>query len=183
MSQQAGAKSARSIATTFTIDRDRVMYETLDDETIVIDLSTGTYYSIGGCGVELWAAVVEGTPLGTLVERMEGRFPDVAGLSTMVEEWVAGLGREGLVQIAGPTEAVPARVPEIPEKPERQATPTTPGAAQRQYVPDPLEGASPGRFRPPVLSRYTDMQALLLLDPVHEVDAGAGWPNAPIDRS
>ncbi len=52
MSQPAGVTPALANGTTFIIDRDRVMYETLDDETIVIDLGTGTYYSIGGCGVE-----------------------------------------------------------------------------------------------------------------------------------
>jgi hypothetical protein len=37
----------------------------------------------------------------------------------------------------------------------------------------------PGRpkFTPPVLGKYTDMQELLLQDPVHEVDAAAGWPH------
>jgi hypothetical protein len=31
-------------------------------------------------------------------------------------------------------------------------------------------------YSPPKLSAYTDMQELLLLDPVHEVD-DAGWPS------
>jgi hypothetical protein len=29
----------------------------------------------------------------------------------------------------------------------------------------------------PVLNKYTDMQDLLLLDPIHEVDE-RGWPNS-----
>lgn len=32
-------------------------------------------------------------------------------------------------------------------------------------------------FQPPLLEKYTDMQELLLLDPIHEVQE-AGWPNA-----
>jgi len=31
-------------------------------------------------------------------------------------------------------------------------------------------------FNVPVLNKYTDMQDLLLLDPIHEVDA-TGWPS------
>jgi hypothetical protein len=31
-------------------------------------------------------------------------------------------------------------------------------------------------FNAPVLNKYTDMQDLLLLDPIHEVDA-TGWPS------
>ena len=34
----------------------------------------------------------------------------------------------------------------------------------------------PQTFEPPVIQRYTDMQDLLLLDPIHEVEE-SGWPN------
>ena len=34
-----------------------------------------------------------------------------------------------------------------------------------------------GPFVPPTLEKYTDMQDLVLLDPVHEVDE-RGWPHA-----
>jgi hypothetical protein len=37
--------------------------------------------------------------------------------------------------------------------------------------------AGPGRV-PLVLNRYTDMQDLIVLDPIHEVDE-TGWPNRP----
>lgn len=39
-------------------------------------------------------------------------------------------------------------------------------APELQAVPGPL-----------VLEKYTDMQELLLLDPIHDVDDEAGWPN------
>src|SRR5207247_10291616 len=38
--------------------------------------------------------------------------------------------------------------------------------------------AERSQFRYPVLQKYTDMQALLLLDPVHDVDE-AVWPRKP----
>ena len=31
-------------------------------------------------------------------------------------------------------------------------------------------------FMPPLLEKFTDMADLLLLDPIHEVDAETGWP-------
>jgi hypothetical protein len=34
----------------------------------------------------------------------------------------------------------------------------------------------PAAFEPPLLEKFTDMEDLLLLDPVHEVD-GRGWPH------
>src|SRR4051812_16878770 len=39
--------------------------------------------------------------------------------------------------------------------------------------PPPVEA---GPFVSPVLERYTDMAALLWLDPVHDVDEEVGWP-------
>ena len=57
-------------------------------------------------------------------------------------------------------------------------------AAGRESVDAPFGQAlvEAGRARPEIvgltadLGKYTDMQELLLLDPVHEVDE-AGWPN------
>jgi hypothetical protein len=37
-------------------------------------------------------------------------------------------------------------------------------------------------FAEPALEKHTDMQDLILLDPVHEVDA-RGWPHAAEDRT
>ena len=41
-------------------------------------------------------------------------------------------------------------------------------------LPQPNNGQV---FSPPVVEKYTDMQDLVLLDPVHEVDE-RGWPHA-----
>jgi hypothetical protein len=48
----------------------------------------------------------------------------------------------------------------------------------------PPDAASNGSktFEPPLLEKYTDMQDLVLLDPVHEVDS-TGWPAPKPDAS
>jgi hypothetical protein len=38
----------------------------------------------------------------------------------------------------------------------------------------------PAAFAAPCLETFTDLQELLMLDPIHEVDA-AGWPHKPAD--
>jgi hypothetical protein len=45
-----------------------------------------------------------------------------------------------------------------------------------------IAGAAPaaGGDSPSVLTKYTDMEELLLLDPIHDVDP-AGWPVLPTD--
>jgi hypothetical protein len=51
------------------------------------------------------------------------------------------------------------------------------GAANAAVTPAPLN-EDQGRYAPPVVEAFTDMQELVLLDPVHDVGA-AGWPNRP----
>jgi hypothetical protein len=48
----------------------------------------------------------------------------------------------------------------------------SPDSTNRQPLPEP------SGFEPPVLEKFTDMQDLILLDPVHEVDE-RGWPHVP----
>ena len=48
---------------------------------------------------------------------------------------------------------------------------STPAAA----LPPP---ATPAVFTAPLLEKFTDMQDLLLLDPIHDVDDATGWPHA-----
>ncbi len=46
---------------------------------------------------------------------------------------------------------------------------------------EPLGTAGPeAPFVLPVLERYTDMQELLLLDPIHDVDE-SGWPHRKVE--
>ena len=65
-------------------------------------------------------------------------------------------------------------------------------------VPDQIQGSEPEKkaampvevdpeeerlgYVAPTLQKYSDMQDLLLIDPVHEVDE-TGWPNRPADPS
>ena len=36
-------------------------------------------------------------------------------------------------------------------------------------------------FSPPTLEKYTDMEELLALDPIHEVNEVVGWPNVKVE--
>lgn len=44
--------------------------------------------------------------------------------------------------------------------------------------PAPAEAGLPTRYTAPLLEKFTDMQELLMLDPIHEVDS-IGWPHKP----
>ncbi len=127
------------------------MHETIDGETIVIDLASGTYYSLRGSGPAIWNALASGSSRDAIVERLAAAYEapreEIAGAA---EAFLARLEEEQLIvhgNGAGP---------------DGDAT---------------LDHAGPrGPFEPPELERYDDLQDIILLDPVHMVD-DQGWPH------
>ncbi len=134
----------------YRLNSPQVVSETLDGETIVVNLDTGTYYSIKGDGILLWNAFIDGASLGEIVAAVaEQSGASMERAEPSLEAFSAKLVSEGLI-VLRETEAPPA------------------GAID-------LSGGGPGLLEPSVES-YSDMQDLILLDPVHEVDE-QGWPH------
>jgi hypothetical protein len=133
------------------VNRTDSVYETIDGETILIHLGTGTYYSLDGAGSEAWEFLAPGATRESLLaagrERYQGDPLEIEmGLAGLVDEL---LREELLVELDAAVEVeTQARLP----------------AGQ---VP----------FTVPVLQAYTDMQEFMLVDPLHEVDQVAGWPH------
>ena len=138
------------------VNSPRVMHETIDDEVIVIDLTTGSYYSLRAAGAEIWHAVEHGLAEDEIVQAVGARYDGASEeIGDAVSRLLHELTDEGLIESAnGPGEPLPAEV--------------------LFSAPNDRPRA---RFQPPVLEKHTDMQDLILLDPVHEVDA-RGWPHA-----
>ena len=146
--------------TRFRVNRPRVVHETLDGEVVIIDLRTGSYYSLTSSGAAVWEALDRGFSMGEVAKSLSGRYgmapndvePSVLGL---VEE----LKAEGLIVGVDGDDG------------EREAS-----------APDPDDATSVDQpFEPPRLQKFEDMQDLILLDPVHEIDEEAGWPHARSD--
>jgi len=135
------------------VNAPQVIHETIDGEVIVIDLGTGNYYSLKGSGAEIWdaldrsgAATQDGL-VTALGDRFEtAREELAAGVASLAAELLA----EGLIVEAD-------------------------ASAKTGAPPSDTSGGAKGAFETPRLEKFTDMQDLVLLDPVHEVDA-TGWP-------
>ena len=144
------------------VNTEKVSYETIDGETLIINLENGNYYSLLGTGAEVWSIVERGAAIGDIVEAIDRRYRgNRTDVEAAVNRFAADLQREGLIaHDDGPVL-------------ERTAAPdlTTP----------PNGGEEKRPFEAPVLSKYTDMQDLLLLDPIHEVDE-TGWPAPKVPR-
>jgi hypothetical protein len=134
----------------FRIDPQRVVHETIDGETILIHLETGTYYSLSGCGPEVWALIAAGWSDEEAAAELARRYPDNADAEESTRSLVQDLLREELLAEADGDDV--AAEPVGAELPSGDA------------------------FEAPALQKYTDRQYFLLLDPIHEVEA-AGWPH------
>jgi hypothetical protein len=139
----------------YRVNSPHIISETIQGEVIVIHLETGSYYSLRDSGAAIWNLIEQGVPPDDVVEalsaRYEGSSKEIeASTMRLLEE----LRAEGLVAPA-----------EADENGRAVAAAEAPPASER----------SP--FEPPKLEKFTDMQDLILLDPVHEVDA-RGWPHA-----
>jgi hypothetical protein len=126
-----------------------VVHETIDGEAIVINLATGTYFSLDGSGAEVWSHLLRGGVLDDAVLALaETHSADPVALGAEVARLLGELHAHGLV---------------LSPPPEVLAQPARPEAL--------------GTFVPPHLGVYTDMEEFLLADPIHEVEPAAGWPH------
>jgi hypothetical protein len=133
----------------FDVDSRRVVHETIDGETILINLQSGNYYSLSGCGSEVWGLLAGGWSDREIAADFERRY-DADGVADSIQALVDDLAGEGLLE-AGPN-----------------------GNGNGSRVAANGHNGEP--FVAPRLEKFTDMQYFLLVDPVHEVEA-AGWPH------
>ena len=139
----------------FRVSSPRVMHETIEGEVIVIDLTTGSYYSLRGSGAAVWEAIERGSSEGEIVRALGERYDaPAAEIASAVGRLLGELEAQGLVE--GADDGAPAAATETSQS--------------------GVDGPRPA-FQAPVLEKHTDMQDLILLDPVHEVDE-RGWPHA-----
>jgi hypothetical protein len=134
----------------FRINAPQVVSETIDGEAVVVNLATGTYYSITGDSILLWDAIVSGA-----------NVEEIAAAVSRVTESTA---EDASAAVAGFCQSLAAQSLIC----EREDDPVPP-------VEVALTGGGAGLLAPS-FDTYSDMQDLVLLDPVHEVD-DRGWPN------
>jgi hypothetical protein len=141
----------------FSVNQRDVIFETIDGEVLILNLKTGVYYSAEGTAAEVWEKMTGRMSLHQIVEELSTTY-EVA--SAEVEGAVLSFVNELLAE-----ELI------------------LDGAAAASNGERPPLDTHQGRavYNPPSLKKYTDMQELLLLDPIHEVDEAAGWPVAKLE--
>ena len=132
-----------------------VVHETIDGETILLNLKTGNYYSFEGLGAFIWNYIdneAGWTNLPELLADTYGLHPDL--VMNDVSIFVERLVEEHLVIEEPLSISLGAEKAEV---------------YRNQIITLGSE------YLKPIVNKYSDMQDLLLLDPIHDVDH-KGWP-------
>lgn len=139
----------------------QVIHEVIDGEAVLVNLETGSYYSTDQVGADIWGMIEAGMAVSNIIDAIESKYASNRGeIESGVTYLVTQLQQEELI-VAGRAQG-----------PEDGAS--SPVASSEQ--------ANKPRFEQPVLSKYTDMEDLLLLDPIHDVDE-TGWPHVNPDHA
>ena len=138
----------------FRVNTPTVTHETIEGEAVIINLDSGNYYSLMDVGSLIWSLVDQGASASEVqnlvLETYQGNVMDI---DRGVQELLVQLQQENLIVPVNGTENVTSLNPELPSN----------------------NNHNKPSFKPPMLQKYSDMQELLLLDPIHDVDE-AGWP-------
>jgi hypothetical protein len=130
-----------------------VIHQTIDLETVIINLDSGRYYSLNPSGSAIWLELLAfASPSEISASLVESNPTAATAIPDQVSEFVTELVREDLL--------APVSVS------ARTASPPSPA----HNVP----------YSPPFLDKYRDMEELIPLDPIHQVGA-LGWPHKESD--
>ncbi len=144
---------------TIRVNAPSVIGEVIDGEAVIMDLGSGHYFSTDGTGAVIWSGIERGLSRAGLVAMLAARYDaDHAALTAAVDVFVGELcERQLVVELdVAPNDTTPL---------------------------DDIDGEVRVVFVVPTLNTYADMEDLLLLDPIHDVDA-TGWPAAkPTDAA
>ncbi|HAZ44537.1 MAG TPA: pyrroloquinoline quinone biosynthesis protein PqqD [Cyanobacteria bacterium UBA11369] len=146
----------------FSVNAPKVVHETIEGEVVIVNLDKGDYYSLVQAGADIWNGIISGISRDEIIQEMNQRYAgDRATIEKSVNDFIAQLQREELIKIDQTDESINSNGKTAP-------------------IPAEINGEKPN-FEPPSLNKYTDMEELLALDPIHEVDTEVGWPSAKVE--
>jgi len=145
-----------SQSTRFKINEPDVIQEIIEGEAVLVNLGTGAYYNTDKVGAAILHYIGRGETVNQIINNIADEYDgNQEEIENGVNQLIERLQQEYLI------------IPDEGEPPEHSSSPSTNIHSQGgTFV-----------FEEPVLHKYTDMEDLLLLDPIHEVDE-TGWPSA-----
>ena len=138
--------------TRYVVDRTCVTHDRLEDEVIIINVATGSYYSGSGPAADVWSLITQGASVAEASRKLASEYSgDEDAVLRDVDRCVGTLLEKGLVQALASVTSTTAEL-------------VLPPAVRKTWTAPDFE-------------EYTDMWDLIKLDPIHET-LEAGWPIA-----
>ena len=142
----------------FKVKTPDVVFEIYDTEIVLINLDNGNYYSITDTAAEIFDSITQDRSKDDIINKIINKYEgEIGEIVTSIDSFLKALLKDDLII---------QEEKNIGNSPFQNEKITTWNTEEEKLL-----------FKPPVLNRYTDMQDLLLLDPIHEVDE-TGWPNS-----
>ncbi|MEX1114061.1 MAG: PqqD family peptide modification chaperone [Akkermansiaceae bacterium] len=133
----------------YKLNQPDVVQETVEGETLIVHTRSGTYYNLEGCGTLVWNSLLAGRSVAAIGASFDsGDEAASSSIRSGLDAFVEALLAEQLI--------LPA---------EGEGNPSS-----------EITGTQKPAFVAPELKKFTDMEELLLVDPIHEVNPEAGWP-------
>lgn len=130
----------------YKINAPSVVSEVIDGEAVIVNMDNGNYYSIDDSGAFIWDLLCQGANSDDLVGLVEKSYASSdVDVRAIISEIIGEFLKEELLV-----------------KAEDGA-----GESSRDFK----AGSFDHSFSVPLLKKYTDMEELLLLDPIHEEDS------------
>ena len=143
----------------FKINTPNIVHELIDGEVIIVNLKQGDYYSLLNTSAEIWTEIEREQSSAQIVAQLTQNYQEEPEIIAQgVQRFIDQLIEEGIItELAG----------------DIQEEDISSHGLSNNGIDKPL-------FEMPKLSKYTDMEDLLALDPIHEVDK-TGWPNVKLE--
>ena len=102
------------MSATLIVNSPHVVHETIDGETIIIHLGTGTYYSLDGVGADIWALLDhEVSGVEPLLPRSHATTPSRAGRAQRADADRRAARRGPVVEGFATADRRPTAAPEL----------------------------------------------------------------------
>lgn len=145
----------------YILNLPHVVHDTIDGETIIVNLKNGNYYSFDKAGVSIWTLILEGGDFAFLRQIMHTAANwEEKEIQDWLDPFLAQLIKEGLI----------LKQTQLPDD--------APVPDENVYIS--LVQSWTDVIDVPVLHRYENLQDMLFLDPIHDTNE-QGWPSGIID--
>ena len=133
----------------YRVRHEDVSAERIDGDVIAVNLVTGAYFSLSGSAADVWTVATSGAPAPNWLQALDAAYGCEVSRHE-IDAVIASCLEHGLIESIASN---PTAVPVLPADLDRS------------------------KWLSPVLEVFTDLQDLILVDPIHDAD-DLGWPRA-----